>query len=78
MSWKILNEILGLASIDQEFCRKLLDHPIEAIKEKGFTITREEREVLSTIQARDISDFSGHLLNRLPPPKTPGDDAGNH
>jgi len=65
MSWKILNEILGIASIDHEFGQKLLEHPIQAINEKGFPLTSEEREILSTIKAQDIYDFSAELLARL-------------
>ena len=77
MSWKVLNEILGLASIDQEFCHKLLKHPVEAIKKKGFTITNEEKKVLNNIQAQDIFDFSDQLLARLPLSSSEEEDSDN-
>ena len=66
MSWKVLNEIIGLASIDAEFCKKLLAHPVEAIEEAGYQLTAQEREVLQNIHAIDIYEFSKKLLAAFP------------
>ncbi|GCE31281.1 hypothetical protein KDA_67650 [Dictyobacter alpinus] len=64
MTWKTINEILGLASIDPEFCEHLLANPIAAIDSKGYLLTIEERRVLYNIQAKDIYDFSTQLLRK--------------
>jgi len=62
MSWKTINAILGLAVIDEAFCQELLKNPVEAIKQRQFVLTREEEEKLSTIVARDLSEFSQQVL----------------
>ncbi len=65
MSWQTLNNILTRAMIDPPFARKLLDAPLEAVAEFGFEITPEERQALCKAQAKDISELSRFLLNRL-------------
>ncbi len=65
MSWRVINQILGLASVDQDFCRALLDNPLKASAEKGFELTPEERNVLANIQAQDIYEFSQAVVNKL-------------
>ncbi len=65
MSWKVLNEIIGLASIDQNFCQELLVDPLKAIEARQFSLTDEEREVLRGIRARDIHEFSQHVYAQL-------------
>jgi hypothetical protein len=62
MSWKTINTILGQAAIDDTFCQELLENPVKAIKQKGFTLTKEEEKKLSRISARDLSEFSQQVL----------------
>ena len=65
MSWKIINAILGLASVDQTFCRELLENPSRAVQNKQFELTREEEEIFTRISARDLTEFSQLLLAHL-------------
>lgn len=67
MSWKVLNEILGLAVIDQNFAQVLLQNPLIAVRSKGFQLTSEEERVLQGIKSQDLTQFSRHLLRALPP-----------
>lgn len=67
MSWKVINEVIGMASIDQEFCQDLLAYPVEAIQGKGFPLTEREKEVLRGIHAVDIYEFSKCVLEKLAP-----------
>jgi len=39
MGWQIINQILGEASIDPEFCQELLAHPILAEMPLGVVVT---------------------------------------
>ena len=65
MSWKIINTILGLASVDQTFCRELLENPLQAVRAKQFELTLEEEEIFKQISARDLAEFSQILLAHL-------------
>ncbi|MBV9615920.1 MAG: hypothetical protein JO011_17015 [Ktedonobacteraceae bacterium] len=69
MSWKTVNEILGLASIDSEFCRELLEKPLEAVQRRGFQLTDREREVMSKIVADNLYEFSLIVFTELAPGK---------
>lgn len=65
MSWKIINQILGLAAVDKEFAQALLREPLAAVQERGFQLTAEERQAFSTISASNLQEFSQHLLQEL-------------
>jgi hypothetical protein len=65
MSRKIINAILGLASVDQAFRRELLENPLQAVQAKQFELTPEEEEIFKRISARDLSEFSQQLLAHL-------------
>jgi hypothetical protein len=65
MSWKIINAILGLASVDEIFCRALLENPLQAVQAKKFALTAEEEEVFKRISAGDLAEFSQMLLAQL-------------
>lgn len=62
MSWKTINAILGQAATDDIFCHDLLKNPVKAVKQKGFVLTKEEEEKLSSISAGDLSEFSQQVL----------------
>lgn len=57
----------GLASVDQTFCRELLENPLQAVQTKKFQLTLGEREIFGRISARDLYEFSQKLLERLNP-----------
>jgi hypothetical protein len=67
MSRKIINAILGLASVDQTFCRELLENPLQAVQAKQFELTPEEEEIFKQISARTLTEFSQALLAHLTP-----------
>jgi len=69
MPWKTLNEILGLASIDSEFCQELLHQPLYAVQKKGFQLSEREREVMSKIVADNLYEFSLVVFTELAPGK---------
>ncbi|HEY1348435.1 MAG TPA: Os1348 family NHLP clan protein [Ktedonobacteraceae bacterium] len=65
MSWQTINSLLGLAIIDPKFANRLLANPLLAAEEFGFDLTIAEKEVLRSIQARDITELGQILLRRL-------------
>jgi hypothetical protein len=67
MSWSTVNEILGLAIVDPTFRRELLSSPLKAVEEQGFVLTLEEICVIQRIHARDLTDFSQHIIDNLYP-----------
>jgi hypothetical protein len=67
MSRKIVNAILGLASVDQAFCQELLENPLQAVQAKEFELTPAEEEIFKRISARNLTEFSKALLAHLAP-----------
>ena len=65
MSWKVINQILGLAAIDKEFAHKLLQDPLAAVRTQGFQLTSEEQKTIREISASNLREFSQHLLQEL-------------
>lgn len=65
MSWKIVNQILGLAAIDEEFAQELLKNPLTAVQARGFQLTSEEQRVFSEISASNLQELSQHLIREL-------------
>lgn len=63
MSWRTINSILGLAAMDEAFCKELLQNPVKAIKQRQYSLTKEEEEKLSSISARDLAHFSQQVLD---------------
>lgn len=57
-----INAILGLATVDEEFCRALLANPLTATQARQFKLTGEEEEILKTISATTLSEFSRQLV----------------
>lgn len=62
MSWKVINEVIGRATLDTDFCQKLLKHPVETIEAAGYLLTEQERQILQGIHTNDIYEFSKDLL----------------
>ncbi len=67
MSWKIVNQILGLASIDQKFRHILQDDPISATEMLGFELTPEEQKVFKECASLNFAEFCQCLLEHLAP-----------
>lgn len=65
MSWRVINQILGLAAVDQEFAQELLKEPLTAIWAQGFQLTPEEQKVFSEVSANTLRELSQHLLQEL-------------
>lgn len=65
MSWEIINEILGLATIDKEFARELLQDPLAAVQKRGFPLTPKEQEVFGAISTNTLQEFSRDLHQAL-------------
>src|SRR4051794_35792775 len=65
MSWKTINAMLGLATVDEDFCELLLADPVAAIKARQFEISAEELNAFKTISATNLSEFSQQLIALL-------------
>jgi len=65
---KIINAILGLASVDQDFCEELLKDPLQAVQAKNFELDPDEQKVFKQISAHDLYEFSQMLLALLNKP----------
>lgn len=70
MSWKVVNEILSLALIDQDFCRELLADPLTAVRRYGFQLTEHEQQVMGQIKVNDLTRLSQHIMEQLAPEQT--------
>jgi hypothetical protein len=62
MSWKTINAILALAIVDETFCQRLLQDPVQAIHQRKFELTPIECEKLKPIVAKDLTEFSQKVL----------------
>jgi hypothetical protein len=62
MSWKTINILLGLATVDEELCRALLADPLAAAQARACELTIEEQEAFKRISATSLSDFSQQIV----------------
>lgn len=62
MSWKTINEILGLAIADADFYDELRRDPLRAIQKQGFQLLEEEKQAFARLQVDDLSTLSQQLL----------------
>jgi len=65
MSWKVMNQILGMALVDQQFWKELKEDPIAVCRSRGLELTPEEEAVLSRIHAETLTEFSQRLLDEF-------------
>jgi hypothetical protein len=65
MSWKTINSILGLATVDEEFRRALLANPLNAVQAQQIELTEEEQEAFKAISAANLSELSQQLIALL-------------
>jgi hypothetical protein len=72
MSWQTLNEILGMASIDEQFAGELLADSVEAIQSRGFSLQPHEQKVLKGLVFSSLVELSQLLCEQFAP------DRGKH
>ncbi len=65
MTWKIINAILGLATVDETFCTALLANPLAAVQTRNFELSLEEQHAFTSISAHNLSEFSQQLVALL-------------
>jgi hypothetical protein len=71
VSWKTINQILGLACIDPEFWQALQKDPVTTIRAQGFELTTHEQKVVAEAASLNLPEFCQHLLERLAPDYQP-------
>lgn len=67
MSWKAVNQILGLASINPVFKQQLQQEPLAAIELHGFELTPVELEVFKRFASLPFPQLCEHLVHELAP-----------
>ncbi len=60
-----MNQILGLAVVDQKFWQDLQKNPLTAIEQQGFELTPDEQAILCSIPVNDLSEFSQNLMEKF-------------
>ncbi len=78
MSWETINEILGLAVVDDDFCQQLLKHPLTAIQRWGFHLTHEEEETMRQIAVETLPELSQIVFDKLAPTGRKSTQASDH
>ncbi len=73
MSWKTINEIIALASLDPAFREALQRDPVAAVLAQGFELTSEEQNVFQAFASRTLVEFCQGVLERLASP-LPGEE----
>lgn len=67
MSWKTINRILGLASINLAFRQQLQTDPEAALETQGIELTAEELETLKAFSVLPFPQFCQRLSEVLAP-----------
>jgi hypothetical protein len=65
MSAKVLNQIVGEAIVNKDFCRVLLANPGQAVA--SFELRAEERALISSIRAQSVDHLARQLMSGLKP-----------
>lgn len=65
MSWKTINRIIGLATINPSFRQQLQQDPLAALKAQGFTLTPEELAVFSKYASLPFTQLCQRLEEEL-------------
>jgi len=65
MSWEVINQVLGLATVDKQFVQELLKEPLVAVQRRGFQLSPQEEKMFSEICASNLREFSQRLLQML-------------
>ena len=67
MAQETMNRMIGRALIDRRFREGLLRSPQKATR--GLPFTRQERELIASVRATSLEEFSRELTERLPEPR---------
>ncbi|RAQ94026.1 Os1348 family NHLP clan protein [Thermogemmatispora tikiterensis] len=62
MSWKMINRILGLASVNQNFRQQLQRDPRATLEAYGFELTSEELEAICSYASLPFLQFCRRLM----------------
>lgn len=65
MSWQTVNQVLGLAMIDETFANLLLKNPREALTLYNIQLPPDEMESICACQAQTLHEFSQQLIEKL-------------
>jgi hypothetical protein len=65
MSRKMINRILGLASINSTFRQQLQQNPLAALEARDFELTPDELEAFKTFASLPFPQFCEHLLEEF-------------
>lgn len=65
MSLEVINKLLGLAAVDRQFEQELLQRPVTATQKRGFQLTKQEKELLQSSNAKNLQELSIYLLKHL-------------
>jgi hypothetical protein len=65
MSFSTINEILGLAVIDETFQHGLLIDPLAAVRRRHFVLSVREEEIFCSIHATNFVEFVRLLREQL-------------
>jgi len=78
MNHKSLNQLLCAATVNRRFCETLLHDPAQAVATgylgQAFSLTPEERELVTGIQAQHLEDFAAQIYCWI---STDGNGNGN-
>jgi hypothetical protein len=64
MAQETMHKMIGRALTDRQFREDLLSSPLEATRE--LQLTSQERELIASVQAVSLEEFSRKLNERLP------------
>lgn len=67
MSWKTINHIIGLASINPAFREQLQQDPQTALETEGFKLTPKEMDAFISLAPLPFTQFCRHLQETLAP-----------
>jgi hypothetical protein len=67
MSWKMINHIPGLASINPTFQQHLQEDHQAALEAQGFDLAPEELEAFKALSSLPFAQFCQRLADELAP-----------
>ncbi len=67
MSWKEINRVIGLASINPAFQKQLQEDPLTALEAQRFELTQEELDVFKSLASLPFSQFCQRLSETFAP-----------
>ncbi|GCE12817.1 hypothetical protein [Tengunoibacter tsumagoiensis] len=70
MSWKTINQILGMALHDPLFWQMFQHDPLVFLQSRDFELTEDEKKVLCQSGHQDLAAFCQYLIDQLGCPET--------